>query len=310
MYISNILVNTKLYISFWRISMISICIKTNNKNVISYLMENISTINLDNIFFINKQFSKYNNIIVHYIGTNIPLFLDELTNVIASCIIDNYENKIIHSLLMLNYFYFDDTDLKTIESNLTYFLNSKVDNKMLPVEIYNRYDVLWNDVLRYISKNKSMILEGFIRFRTQDYISILDSLLDFTVNEFILNREYSEFVELLKIYINSKGPNTELVHLIYVNGESILLDDNKNIISLTHNNLESHYLSDISFSSNDYALNSLLSLLPRRIIIHLISPEDEFINTVKLIFSKNVSICTDCNICRTYKLLNNNSNLK
>ena len=78
MYISSILVNTKLYISFWRISMISICIKTNNKNVISYLMENISTINLDNIFFINKQFSKYNNIIVHYIGTNIPLFLDEL----------------------------------------------------------------------------------------------------------------------------------------------------------------------------------------------------------------------------------------
>lgn len=285
--------------------MISICIKTNNKNIISYLMENISNINLDNIFFVTKQFSKYNNVIVHYTGRNIPIFLDELTNVLTSCIIDNFEHKIIHSLLMLNYFYFDDVDIKAIESNSNNLLNSTVSNKMLPFEVYDRYDVLWNDVLRYINYNKSMVLEGLVRFRITDYIKILDSYVDFAVNEFILNREYCEFIELLKMYINSKEPNTDLIHLIYVNEESILLDANKNIISLTHNNLETHFLSDITFSSNDYALNSLLNLLPKKLIIHLVSNEDEFINTIKLIFGKSVSICTDCNICRTYKLLNN-----
>ena len=285
--------------------MISICIKTNDKNIISYLMNQISIINLDNIFFVTKHFSKYNNVIVHYTGSNIPIFLDELTNVLTSCIIENFENKIIHSLLMLNYFYFDDIDINAIETNSNNLLKSKMSNKMLPLEVYDRYDVLWNDVLRYISYNKSLILEGFVRFRISDYIKILDSYVDFAVNEFILNREYCEFIELLKMYINSKEPCTDLIHLIYVNEESILLDDNKNIISLTHNNLDSHYLSDISFSSNDYALNSLLTLLPKRIIIHLVSNEDEFINTVKLIFGKSVSICTDCNICRTYKLLNN-----
>ena len=285
--------------------MISICIKTNDKNIISYLMNQISIINLDNIFFVTKHFSKYNNVIVHYTGSNIPIFLDELTNVLTSCIIENFENKIIHSLLMLNYFYFDDIDINAIETNSNNLLKSKMSNKMLPLEVYDRYDVLWNDVLRYISYNKSLILEGFVRFRISDYIKILDSYVDFAVNEFILNREYCEFIELLKMYINSKEPCTDLIHLIYVNEESILLDDNKDIISLTHNNLDSHYLSDISFSSNDYALNSLLTLLPKRIIIHLVSNEDEFINTVKLIFGKSVSICTDCNICRTYKLLNN-----
>lgn len=285
--------------------MISICIKTNNKNIISYLMKNISNINLDNIFFVTRQFSKYNNVIVHYTGSNIPIFLDELTNVLTSCIIDNFEHKIIHSLLMLNYFYFDDVDIKAIESKSNNLLTSKVSNKMLPFEVYDRYDVLWNDVLRYINYNKSMVLEGFVRFRITDYIKILDSYVDFAVNEFILNREYCEFIELLKMYINSKEPSTDLMHLIYVNEESILLDSNKNIISLTHNNLESHFLSDISFSSNDYALNSLLNLLPKKLIIHLVSNEDEFINTIKLIFGKSVSICTDCNICRTYKLLNN-----
>ena len=285
--------------------MISICIKTNNKNVISYLMDNISIINLDNIIFVSKEFSKYNNVIVHYTGNNIPLFFEELTNVLTDCIIQNYENLIIHSLLMLNYFYFDDVDFNAIESNSYQLLNSQTNNKLLPLEVTDRYDVLWKCVLRYITSNRSILLEGFIRFRILDYIKILDSFVDFAVNQFILNREYCEFIELLKMYINSKEPGTRLVHLIYVNDESILLDDHKNIISLTHNNLDLHYLSDISFSSNDYALNSLLSLLPEKIIIHLISPEDEFINTIKLIFGKAVSICSDCNICRTYKLLNN-----
>ena len=66
---------------------------------------------------------------------------------------------------------------------------------------------------------------------------------------------------------------------------------------------DSRYLSDISFSSNDYALNSLLALLPRRIIIHLIGPSDDFIDTIKLIFENRVSVCEDCNICQTYKIM-------
>ena len=170
--------------------MISICIKTNNKNVISYLMDNISIINLDNIIFVSKEFSKYNNVIVHYTGNNIPLFFEELTNVLTDCIIQNYENLIIHSLLMLNYFYFDDVDFNAIESNSYQLLNSQTNNKLLPLEVTDRYDVLWKCVLRYITSNKSILLEGFIRFRILDYIKILDSFVDFAVNQFILNREY------------------------------------------------------------------------------------------------------------------------
>ena len=66
--------------------------------------------------------------------------------------------------------------------------------------------------------------------------------------------------------------------------------------------VKAKYLSDISFSSNDYMLNSLLTLLPRKIYIHLIDNcIDEFINTLNLIFEKRISICTNCNICNFYK---------
>ena len=155
-----------------------------------------------------------------------------------------------------------------------------------------------------------MLLEGFITFRIKDYIDILDNAVDFSVSQFVINREYTEFIDLLKIYINSHQINCNLVHLVYVNNESLLLDEEKNIISLTKNNLDTKFLSDITFSSNDYALNSLLTLLPKKIIIHLINPEDDFINTIKSIFGDRVTICTNCNICKTYRLLNNEQGLK
>ena len=38
--------------------------------------------------------------------------------------------------------------------------------------------------------------------------------------------------------------------------------------------------------------------------MHVIDIEDEFIETIKQIFEGRVSVCKDCNICRTYRLLN------
>lgn len=89
-----------------------------------------------------------------------------------------------------------------------------------------------------------------------------------------------------------------------MDGESVLLDNEKNIIPVEDEIFKAKYLSDISFSSNDYALNTLLNLTPKKLIIHLIDnePEDEFINTLKLIFENRYEICTDCNICSTFKL--------
>lgn len=291
--------------------MVSFCIKTNNEQIQNYLMDNIALINLSDIIFVKKFFSKYTNIIVHYVGTDTNLFYEYFANILTGCIINNFEYKIVHKLLEFNYFYFDDMDLSKIETNCTEILNSLSNttainvSSYLPIEILDRENCVFESVCDYIKNHKSMVLDGFVRFRLFQYINILDSFVDFCVNQFILNREYTEFIDLLKLYINSKETKTKLVHLIYVNDESILLDENKNIISLSHSNLDTHYLSDISFSSNDYALNTLLSLLPEKIIIHLVSPENEFINTLRLIFDGKVVICSDCNICRTYKILSN-----
>ena len=132
-------------------------------------------------------------------------------------------------------------------------------------------------------------------------IEVLEQI-DKSVSKFIVEKEYAEFISLLKIYVNSEKSTCKEVHLIYYNFKPILLDENKNIIKIEDDSLSSKYLSDITFSSNDYTLNTLLNLVPKKIHIHLIDENiDEFINTIKLIFEERVDFCNDCEICKIYQ---------
>ena len=290
--------------------MISLCIKNNNSKIINTLNKNISLINLENIIYSTKTFSKYKNIIIHYTGSNIPEFYNEIANSICNCIIQCYEPNIRKKTLYSNYFYFSNPDIEQIENNCSELLsNSDTDKNHFSSQDTTNHDFsdrkieLWTIILKYITSHKSIVLDGFVNFRISAYLEYLDSAIDSAVNQFVIDKEYFDFIDLLKLYINSNSPLTDFVHLIYKNGEAILLDKNKNLITPAENNLNLNYLSDISFSSNDYALNTLLQLEPATIVIHLVSPADDFINTIQLIFENRVQICTDCSICQIYKML-------
>lgn len=282
----------------------SFCIKTNNIKIRDYLLNSLASTDFENIYYINRKFKLYENVIVHYTGTLECDFLNILSNIISDCILVFFEPFLIKRSLNFNYFYFDNFEKKLIEENCYNYITSNEDDSLK-----FRKDEIWPNVLKYISENKAMILDGFVNFRLDNYLDTIDEIVDYSVNKYIVEKEYTEFINLLKLYIDSKDSEADLVHLIYTNGESILLDNNRNIISLSDNIFEAKYLSDISFSSNDYALNALLTLLPKRIEVHIIGFEDEFISTLKLIFGARIYICRDCNICRTYKILAN-SNIK
>lgn len=272
----------------------SICIKTNNKNIINYLLKELEYFDLGNIYISVYKFKLYQNIIIHYTGKHIDNFLKNISTILAYTVVDFYEPSIIKKLVNSNYFYFSDVEKKEI-------YNLCLNN----IDFTGSIDIvssISNSFFDYLSKEHSLILDGFVNFRLHDYIKILDSLVDMSVNKFIIDREYHEFINLLKLYISSSNCTCDVIHLIYKNEESILLDGSKNVISLDSSMNTFKYLSDISFSSNDFALNTLLSLLPAKLYIHIIDKEDDFINTLKLIFDNRVFVCNDCSICNLYKL--------
>ena len=274
----------------------SFCFKTNNTQILNYLLNRIQEIDFENLIYSQNQFKIYKNITIHYRGNNNNKFYNFLTELIGKVVIEFYEEKILKQLINYNYFYFDEYEKNKILENCM---------QLIEPEVYTPKLFDNKNIKEYVKENKAMVLDGFVYFRLKAYLEYLDEVVDSGVNQFIIEKEYREFISLLRVYVESKVPEYNLLHLIYINGESILLDEKRNIVSVSENIYNAKYLSDISFSSNDFALNTLLCLLPKRIEIHLIDDEDEFINTLKLIFEGRVTICKDCDICKTYKILNN-----
>ncbi len=275
----------------------SLCIKTNNSKILDYLLNELKYADIQDICFSQNQFKHYKNVIIHYLSTDYSYFFSKISNLLSFLIIDEFEDTLMKRSIYKNYFYFDALERNQILKNCY---------NLLSEEYYEWFDkkfnVLYDSIIQFISSNKVLVLDGFINFRLQKYTAILDEIVSEGVSNYIIEKEYMEFISLLKLYINSQESHSNVVHLIYKTSESVLLDEDKNVILNSDELFNAKYLSDISFSSNDYTLNSLLSLLPKKIYIHLIDHQiDEFINTLQLIFENRVSLCLNCDICNLYK---------
>ena len=279
----------------------SLCIKTNNSNLLNYLLNELKNTDLKDICFSKNEFKVYQNIIIHYSGKDEALFLSKISSILSFLVIDELEETLLKRLIIQNYFYFDSNERDKILSICFTIMTDDFTN-LFDKKLKILYDIFYE----FLSTHKSIILNGFINFRLKDYLSLLDNVVNEAVNNFVIEKEYLEFISLLKLYINSQACGCEIVHIIFSSSESILLDENKNLIVVADNIFKAKYLSDITFSSNDYILNSLLTLLPKKIYIHLIDDYiDEFINTLQLVFENKIHLCTDCNICNLYKKSNN-----
>lgn len=272
----------------------SLCIKTNNSSTIDYLLDELEHMNIENVYFVCKKFKFYNNIIIHYTGSDEELFLNEISTLLSYLVIDNFEESFLKKIIMHDYFYFDKYEVQKV---IDICLEILYENDEFSFD--NRYLILFDNFYDYITSNKKLFLIGFIYFRLKDYLEFLETIVNTAVNKFIIEREYVEFISLLKLYINSNSNNSKIVHLIYKDSEIALLDENSNLIDITSFDFDSRYMSDISFSSNDYILNALLSILPCKIIIHLGNNKiDDFINTLILIFENRITFCIEKNESR------------
>ena len=276
----------------------TICIKTNNSIVLDYLLNELRMSNIQSICFTQKQFKHYNNIIIHYNGQNEDDFIHFVADILSYLIIDELEEDFLSNIIQQNYCYFDLCDRKKI-LNYCFDLFSEDYTNYFD----KKFSYINNEFYLYLKEHKSIVLTGFINFRLKKYFCILDDVVDEAVNSFIIEKEYLEFVSLLKLYINSQAPKTNVVHLIYRKDNPLLLDEHKNVIPFDDSFYQAKYLSDISFSQNDFILNTLLSILPKKIYLHVVDNSiDEFANTLILIFENKIQVCSDCNICNLYNL--------
>ncbi len=92
----------------------SICIKTNNSNLLDYLYNEFKLIDEDNICFSLNEFKNFKNIIIHYNGDDLPSFIRKVSSILSYLVIDEFEEDLLKNIIFKNYFYFDNKEKEQI----------------------------------------------------------------------------------------------------------------------------------------------------------------------------------------------------
>ena len=175
----------------------SFCIKSNNKYIIDYLLKEFSKIELETIYLSNHTFKIYDNVIIHYVGNEVNVFYSCLCDILTKCIIFFYEKKLVKNLIDYNYFYFNDMEKQKILDNCM--------DLFFEIDTYEeKYKAIFTSLHSYVLEHHSLVLNGFVNFRLKQYRDILDYNTDLSVSNFLIEREYHEFIDILHLYVNSK----------------------------------------------------------------------------------------------------------
>lgn len=154
-------------------------------------------------------------------------------------------------------------------------------------------------VLDYLRENTELHLDGFIRFRLRAYAEELQDIVEYAVDEFVMDRQHQEFISLLQYFVYIQEAKIPFVHLLHKGGsEFSLLNDRMELVEtddsdavVTVETLE----KDMNFE--DMIVSTLITVSPQKIYIHTREPETQVIKTIGQIFENRVELCDYCRLC-------------
>jgi len=242
----------------------------------------------DNEFYRDKSAQSYKTLKLH------------VSNALADYIIRQYEEKLIARIVNSNYCYFNALERKEILKNAIRIVRNEDKNFFNTLFQIRRKNVIVRKLIDYFDSSNSLILDGFVNFRLKDYIKDLEEIVDKAVDDFLMEREYKEFIRLLKYFVDIQVPKYDTIHVVpSPNRKYVMLDERKNEIT---NECISEFMNEMpegDINYDDILVSSLITFAPKKIVIHCSSEikNKELMETIKNVFAERVSICSGCEIC-------------
>lgn len=277
----------------------SLIYKNENQNIIEYLRNiqtyfqekncaiGISESVEDETHFI-KLYSK-NDYFNEKMKIKLYYFLSELIYIIS---IENYYKNELQNYLCNSYFFLKYEELKKVKDKVIIALQSnggiEDENNIYYI---NRKNNAIEKIKKCVVENEEINIDGYIMFRMKELRHDIESIVDKVIEKYMVEKEYDEFIKLLKYFVEIQDSKIEYVKII------IDRDENFEIRDREGKNIMMDFIGDIvdskltnSVNIEDIIISGLITNSPE--IIAIYGEENcknkEFINTIKNVFLSRV----------------------
>lgn len=220
----------------------------------------------------------------------------KISEILTEYIISFEEESLLKSLINLDYAFLNISEKSDILNTAIKLIKNHDNDFLRMLILLKRRFLIKQNILEYLSENNYMNLSGFIQFRLSSYKKMLLELIQKVVDDYNLQKEYKEFIDMLKCFVESQKNRSPKLHVIFEeNGEYLILDEkNKNI---TKNCFEEFIETKEknNLNNEDVLISSLITLAPRKLLLHFESENynKKIVNTIEQIFENKVSISSE-----------------
>lgn len=208
-----------------------------------------------------------------------------LCQILADMIVTGYQPLLLRELVKRRYYYFTEAEQKEI-----YLISKSYQKK----EVWR--NLLEKRLNEFLENHRVIHLDGFVRFRMEEYRRELEHTVDKAAEDYLVDREYQEFIGMLTCLTQIQPCLIEKVHVKPTeSGEYGIFDDRYRPVLA-----EETKSAFGDLSREDLLLSRLLTLSPHNIMIHRKQEIEnkELINTILNVFGEKVQFCQECPFCR------------
>jgi putative sporulation protein YtxC len=225
--------------------------------------------------------------------------IDLLTLGIAEYIIDVKEAEIATRVMKRDYSFESREEAQQVQQMVDRLLAEEGTDTGGSRE--ERKTLVQKAIREYLQTSNDLHLDGFALFRLKSYEDKLREIVDFAVDEFLLDKQYEEFIGLLQYFVYFQEPLTPLVHLMHKHGhEFAILNEQFTPVHVPASGGVVARIADQEMQMEDVIVSTLISLSPDKILIHTQDPDALVITTISRIFGDRVEICLHCPHCKPF----------
>ena len=229
-----------------------------------------------------------------------------ISNILYNIVIEKYRKKELFNFLTETYFFLKQEEILEVEEMIMKVLRSEEnlkDEKM--IFCISKINSIIEKIKTCLEENEEINIKGFITFRMKELREDIEEIIDKVVEEYMVEKEYKEFVKLLKYFVDIQESKIEKINIyIHEGGGYELKDGYGNDIFNEFMKELSECKIDTEAKIEDIIISGLITNAPKQVIIH--HKENclnaEFIETIVNVFGDRVFYCTGCTNCETSKL--------
>ncbi|HEX7057484.1 MAG TPA: putative sporulation protein YtxC [Bacilli bacterium] len=220
---------------------------------------------------------------------------------VADSIVRDVEPAMILQIINKSYHFEDPQDLTKVESFCRSLLEGN-ESDLAPAEAkrcFARKGKIADEVFGWLQDYAELNLDGLVHFRLNAYKEELREVVEYAIEEFLMEKQYQEFISLLKYFVLIQDAKIPAAHLMHRgDNDFILLNEQMERIESGHISGFVPELADKDINYEDMIVSTLISVAPQQIYIHTREPEKQVIKTIQQIFENRTRLCTYCSACK------------